>query len=349
MALNLPENIIISDNVSNDLEELIKRLQPDKVAILVDENTKAHCLPVIAIKPELIIEIKSGERHKTLQTCQHIWNKLTASSFTRKSLLINLGGGVIGDMGGFAAATFKRGISFINVPTTLLAQVDASIGGKLGIDFDGLKNHIGLFKTPDYILIHTPFLKTLTERELKSGFAEVIKHALIKDQKHWDYLTSVEFHQLDWYKIISHSVQLKNEVVIADPTEKGERKILNFGHTIGHALETHFLNSETSLLHGEAVALGMIMEAHLSLQKEWLSETDFESIKDYILSVFNLPGQLPDFNEWGAFMMQDKKNIGNEVSFSILQGIGKCAYDISVGEDQLTASLKHYNQIKRSS
>ena len=242
-----------------------------QVAILVDENTKRDCLSKLPqIENALIIEIKSGEEYKNISTCSFIWEQLTINNFDRNALLINLGGGVIGDMGGFCATTYKRGLEFIHIPTTLLAMVDASVGGKLGIDFKGFKNQIGLFNNPKAVLISSEFLETLAESELKSGFAEVVKHALISDNSLWLKLKNTPFTDLDWEDIIDTSVQIKNKIVLADPFEKGERKKLNFGHTFGHAIESYYLEKRTPISHGEAVFMGMILETKISN----LSETD---------------------------------------------------------------------------
>lgn len=320
--------------------------EADKVAVLVDEHTQTHCLPKIKIDDPLIIQIKSGEINKNLSTCEHIWSKLTQAAFTRKSLMINLGGGVIGDMGGFVAGTYKRGIRFINIPTTLLSQVDASIGGKLGIDFTGLKNHIGLFKNPDHVVVNTDFLSTLSIREIKSGFAEVIKHALIADESHWHSLLDQPFDSLDWQSIIPKSIAIKNEVVLKDPTEKGYRKTLNFGHTLGHALESYLLETKDRLLHGEAVAVGMVLESHLSYQKEWLKQTELEAVTNYILKTYELAVELPDVEVLYPLLLQDKKNTAKGVSFSLLRAIGNCDYDINVTHEMIKESLQYFNRLK---
>jgi len=257
-----------------------------KVAILVDENTKRDCLHKLPkIENAIIIEIKSGEEYKNISTCNFIWEQLTINNFDRNSLLINLGGGVIGDMGGFCAATYKRGLDFIHIPTTLLAMVDASVGGKLGIDFKGFKNQIGLFNNPKAVLISPEFLETLAESELKSGFSEVVKHALISDNSLWVKLKNTPFTDFDWGDIIDTNVQIKNKIVLADPFEKGERKKLNFGHTFGHAIESYYLEKGTPISHGEAVFMGMILETEISD----LPETEKNEIKNYILSNFALP------------------------------------------------------------
>ncbi|MBC8510464.1 MAG: 3-dehydroquinate synthase [Cryomorphaceae bacterium] len=302
-----------------------------QVAILVDENTKRDCLSKLPqIENALIIEIKSGEEYKNISTCNLIWEQLTINNFDRNSLLINLGGGVIGDMGGFCAATYKRGLEFIHIPTTLLAMVDASVGGKLGIDFKGFKNQIGLFNNPKAVLISPEFLETLAENELKSGFAEVVKHALISDNSLWVKLKNTPFNELDWESIINTSVQIKNKIVLADPFEKGERKKLNFGHTFGHAIESYYLEKGTPISHGEAVFMGMILETKISD----LSETDKNEIKNYVLSNFALP-YTPKKSSLHKFLINDKKNQNGKINFTLLNGIGNCSLDNLFSLDEL--------------
>ena len=302
-----------------------------KVAILVDENTKRDCLYKLPkIENAIIIEIKSGEEYKNISTCNFIWEQLTINNFDRNSLLINLGGGVIGDMGGFCAATYKRGLEFINIPTTLLAMVDASVGGKLGIDFKGFKNQIGLFNNPKAVLISPEFLETLAESELKSGFAEVVKHTLISDNSLWVKLNNTPYTDLDWKDIIDTSVRIKNKIVLADPFEKGERKKLNFGHTFGHAIESYYLEKGTPISHGEAVFMGMILETEISD----LSETDKNEIKNYILSNFSLP-YTPKKLNLHKYLINDKKNQDGKINFTLLSGIGKCSFDNLFSIDEL--------------
>lgn len=302
-----------------------------QVAILVDENTKRDCLSKLPqIENALIIEIKSGEEYKNISTCNFIWEQLTINNFDRNALLINLGGGVIGDMGGFCAATYKRGLEFIHIPTTLLAMVDASVGGKLGIDFKGFKNQIGLFNNPKAVLISSEFLETLAESELKSGFAEVVKHALISDNSLWLKLKNTPFTDLDWEDIIDTSVQIKNKIVLADPFEKGERKKLNFGHTFGHAIESYYLEKRTPISHGEAVFMGMILETKISD----LSETDKNEIKNYVLSNFALP-YTPKKSSLHKFLINDKKNQHGKINFTLLNGIGNCSLDNLFSLDEL--------------
>jgi 3-dehydroquinate synthase len=302
-----------------------------KVAILVDQNTMRDCLfKLPQIENALIIEIKSGEEYKNISTCNFIWEQLTINNFDRNALLINLGGGVIGDMGGFCATTYKRGLEFIHIPTTLLAMVDASVGGKLGIDFKGFKNQIGLFNNPKAVLISSEFLETLAESELKSGFAEVVKHALISDNSLWLKLKNTPFTDLDWEDIIDTSVQIKNKIVLADPFEKGERKKLNFGHTFGHAIESYYLEKRTPISHGEAVFMGMILEAEISD----LSETEKNEIKNYILSDFSLPCT-PKKSNLHKFLINDKKNQNGKINFTLLNGIGNCSFDNLFSLDEL--------------
>ncbi|MDB9809209.1 3-dehydroquinate synthase [Flavobacteriales bacterium] len=302
-----------------------------QVAILVDENTKRDCLSKLPqIENALIIEIKSGEQYKNISTCSFIWEQLTINNFDRNSLLINLGGGVIGDMGGFCAATYKRGLEFIHIPTTLLAMVDASVGGKLGIDFKGFKNQIGLFNNPKAVLISSVFLETLAESELKSGFAEVVKHALISDNSLWLKLKNTPFTDLDWEDIIDTSIQIKNKIVLADPFEKGERKKLNFGHTFGHAIESYYLEKGTPISHGEAVFMGMILETKISD----LSESDKNEIKNYVLSNFALP-YTPKKSSLHKFLINDKKNQNGKINFTLLNGIGDCSFDNLFSLDEL--------------
>ena len=341
------QQIIFTESPKNALNGALKKFSPDQVAILVDENTAQHCLPLFDLNDAdfRVIQIRSGEKNKNIDTCLDIWKSLTEWGFSRKSLLVNLGGGVIGDMGGFAASTYKRGIKFINFPTTLLAMVDANIGGKLGIDFMGFKNHIGLFNDPECIYIHTEFLRTLPERELRSGFAEVIKHGLIQDKAYWKQISSSAFPDLDWKPVVQRSYEIKQEVVSKDPKEEGLRKILNFGHTLGHAIESWYLNHGKSLLHGEAIAVGMILEADLSKQLNLLENTELGAIRNFINKTYEKI-RIPPLSELQRIMGQDKKNKGNSIMFSLIKGIGDCVYDQNVEDELISTAIKNYDSLK---
>ena len=306
------------------------------IAILVDEHTKANCLNIFLkesqIKPELIIEIHSGEEHKNISSCEHIWQQLTNAQFDRKSLLVNLGGGVIGDMGGFAASCYKRGIDFIQVPTTLLAMVDASVGGKLAIDLENLKNQIGLFKSPKGVYILPEFLQTLNQRQVVSGYAEIIKHALIADKDYWQLLMETSIEKINWEETIHHSVTLKNDIVESDPFEENKRKMLNFGHTLGHAIESYYLNKEKDILHGEAIALGMYLETELSP----LNFKKKKEIQDYLKSNFNLV-DCPSLEQLLPFLKNDKKNEHDNINFSLLDDIGYSSYNNELSVEKIKA------------
>ena len=305
----------------------------NQLAILVDENTKKDCLPIFlkATKIDaIIVEISSGEEHKNLEKCQLIWNALSSNNFDRNSLLINLGGGVISDMGGFAASTYKRGIDFIQIPTSLLAMVDASVGGKLGVDFAYLKNQIGVFNNPKAVLINTVFLNSLPKNQLLSGFAEVVKHALIADKCYWKEIKTTPLEKMNWESIILQSIVIKNNIVTQDPLDKGERKKLNFGHTFGHAIESFYLKLGNPILHGEAISLGMILESNLSkINKEEKNE-----ITSFISNTFSIPKKPPlrALLEW---MKSDKKNRKEKINFTLLNGVGSSIINQEFTFDEL--------------
>jgi 3-dehydroquinate synthase len=329
----LPDNIVITDYPGTDLLRFFKKENPSKVAVLVDENSLKHCYPIIqdSLPEHIIIEIKSGEENKNLESCQHIWNALTGYEFDRSSLIIALGGGVLCDMGGFCAATYKRGINFVFLPTTLLAQCDASIGGKLGIDYLHYKNQIGLFLDPSLNIIFPGFIKTLPERELKSGFAEVIKHCLISDKQTWEELRTSSFSKIEWPKMIKHSAELKIGIVDNDRNEKGLRKVLNFGHTLGHALESYCLEKSEKILHGEAVAAGIIMESYLSYKKNFISESYFKEICQYIDSVFpRIAIHEKEVENICAYLLQDKKNKEGQIKVVLIADIGNVRWDVDL-------------------
>ncbi len=318
-----------------------------QIAVLADSHTTLYCYPLIKkiLPAHDLITVPAGEEHKTISTCEFIWQKLTTLNFDRHSLVVVLGGGVLGDMGGFCAATFKRGIDFILVPTTLLSQVDASIGGKLGVDFMNFKNHIGIFCSPRATLIHVPFLKTLPERELRSGFAEIIKHCLISDKAMWQKIKTKKLLEQDWETLVKHSVEFKKSVTEKDPKETGLRKILNFGHTVGHALESFFLSKENRLFHGEAIAQGMIMESYLAHHKKMISSDELKEISVFILSIFQKVTDHWDAGEIIERMLQDKKNRGHEIRLALPDGIGKAQWDVKVSREEILESFNYYQSL----
>jgi 3-dehydroquinate synthase len=342
---------VVFTNDSNTFNEIFSQFTDKKTFILVDENTEKYCLPEIEkYLPSnfYLIKIKSGERKKNIESVKYIWRTLSRQGADRKSLLINLGGGVIGDMGGFAASTFKRGISFINIPTTLLAQVDASVGGKTGFDFMGLKNEIGCFNAPEKVIIYPQFLKTLDEENILSGFAEMIKHALIHDSNHYQKLKSFDirsnnFDYDELLKLIKQSVNIKSYFVESDPYEKNIRKALNFGHTFGHAFESYFLATDKELLHGKAVAFGMIFDAFLSNKKCMFP---IESLFDITEFITHLYGKLKftknDYEKLFALMQHDKKNEQQQVNFTLLSAIGEVKINQTADKSEIFEAFDYY-------
>jgi 3-dehydroquinate synthase len=338
--------VYIKKSVDQSLPAFLEENAYTQVIVLVDENTKRFCYPAVkALLPKhTLIQIRSGEEHKHLETCTHIWQKMTDANLDRKALCINLGGGVIGDMGGFCAATYKRGIDFIQLPTTLLSQVDASVGGKLGIDFQGFKNHVGVFKDPKAVLIATDFLQTLPFEEIRSGFAEIIKHCLIADPAMWDVICRRDLEEQNWDELVSHSVAIKAKVVEQDPTEKGWRKILNFGHTIGHAVESYMLEQpKRKLLHGEAIAVGMVAEAYLSYKRKLLSEESLMQIEEFIFSIYGKVTLQPeDIAAISPLALQDKKNASGKIQCVLLKSIGEPIIDQVITQKEIQEALKYY-------
>lgn len=339
---------------NNTLAELINFIQKGNYSrffILTDENTGKHCLPIIQKQIDNldnfdIIEINSGEESKNIDFCVGVWKMLIDFSADRESLLINLGGGVISDLGGFAASTYKRGIDFVHVPTTLLSQVDASVGGKTGIDMDNIKNIIGTFTQPKAVFINHEFLQTLPPRQILSGLAEMLKHGLITDAGYWNLLKNSDL-QKPSAELVYKSVEIKNKVVIEDPHEKGIRKSLNFGHTIGHAVETYSLmNDENPLTHGEAIAIGMICEARLSNLKIGLSDAELNEITETISGLY--PKYLiaeSCFDELHTIMLKDKKNQAGKINCTLLTQIGQCRIDNICTGHELCESLRYYTSL----
>ncbi len=333
------------------INEYINTNNFSKIFILVDENTHLHCLPIFLEQLETsitieIIEIESGEINKTIDTCVGVWNTLSDLDADRKSLLINIGGGVITDLGGFVACTFKRGIAYVNVPTTLLSMVDASVGGKTGVDLGTLKNQIGVISSPDLVLIDTTYLSTLPKNQMRSGLAEMIKHGLISDEAYWNKfqnLSGLKIEDLD--ALIYESVLIKKHVVDIDPFENGLRKTLNFGHTLGHAIESYFLSNpnKTTLLHGEAIAIGMVLAAYISSETTNFSKKSTQAIKnlltDYYGKVEILNQDIPAIID---LLKYDKKNNHGNINFVLLEAIGKPKIDCLVDDTVITNAFAYY-------
>jgi 3-dehydroquinate synthase len=334
-----------------------KNLEQYKQAvILVDEHVETHCLPVFREKLPLfdykgVISIHSGEEQKNLEQTMHIWNELTRMQVDRDSLLVVLGGGVVSDMGGFAAATFKRGIRFINFPTTLLGMVDAAIGGKTGIDFNKFKNQVGLFTNPDSVIIDPVFLATLEDKHWQSGFAEVLKYGLIMDKELWRMMHGKHYREIDeWNKLIIKAARDKMDIVRHDALEKGIRKNLNFGHTIGHAIESYFLKTGNPVTHGQAIAAGIICETWISSRIYKFECTQLDEIVELIdinFDRFNLDESIiPDLLD---LMRQDKKVRDGKLRFSLLRKLGKAVHDVEIDLKMVRESILFYIKRKKCS
>ena len=343
---------IVSSNYSiffnNDgylkLQELIYKLKYSNVFVLVDENTEVKCLKVLLSKLNQkfsVIKIKSGEENKNLSTCNYVWSFLNNSKADRKSLLINLGGGVITDMGGFIASTFKRGIDFVNIPTTLLSIIDASIGSKTGVNFNQLKNNIGTFTDPKLVIIDKKYLETLDEKNLKSGYAEIFKHSLISGKLFVKLLNDPK--TIYNHEIIYNSINVKNNIVLRDREESNLRKSLNFGHTIGHAYESLKMKKKDKLLHGEAIAAGMIIELYLShIVLNFPKKTVNECNKHLGLFFKKIKTTDLEIDQLFRLMEFDKKNYKNEINFVLLNEVGSFKTDVNVSREKITEAIKYY-------
>ncbi|NQY29224.1 MAG: 3-dehydroquinate synthase [Flavobacteriaceae bacterium] len=333
------------------LNKHLKATNYSKLFIIVDENTLEHCYPDFCSKIETtldieVIQIEAGEENKNIETCSGVWNALSELNADRKCLIINIGGGVVTDLGGFVASTYKRGINYINVPTSLLAMVDASVGGKTGVDLGNLKNQIGVINTSEMVLIDTNFLNTLPQNEMRSGLAEMLKHGLIQDEQYWNKLIDLsKLTTSDLDDLIYESVVIKNNVVTQDPTEQGLRKTLNFGHTLGHAIESYYLENEnkTTLLHGEAVAIGMVLACYISTKLTNLSPDTCDSIKQAILDTYEkVIFDTSDLAPIIELMKFDKKNSHGNINFVLLSAIGSTVIDQTVPNDIILESFEYY-------
>jgi len=333
------------------LHELLTEKRYSKIFVIVDTNTHELCLPAFLgmLQTTLdieIIEIPEGETNKNIETCSGVWSALSELEADRKAIILNLGGGVVTDLGGFIACTFKRGIDFINIPTSLLAMVDASVGGKTGVDLGSLKNQIGVISEPLLVLIDVLFLDTLSAKELRSGLAEMYKHGLIADKRYWDALAELsELNIDDLEGLIYDSVIIKNTIVLEDQRELGVRKTLNFGHTLGHAIESYLLTHATKqrLLHGEAIAIGMVLESYLSRKRNALPQAELE----YIAQVFTKMYEETEFTTEDItaiidLMKHDKKNDYGRINFVLLNKIGSATYDEQVDNSDIMEAFNFY-------
>ena len=345
------QKLIISQDLQQSLAEAMADCTFDRLFVLCDENTRHYCLPVLNailsstlhFTPYTLITIPAGDTNKTLSSLSHVWEGLQQGGATRHSLMINLGGGMLTDLGGFAASTFKRGIQFINIPTTLLAMVDASVGGKTGINFGGLKNEVGVFRNASCVILDTTFLKTMDMENQLSGFAEMLKHGLISDEKTWAKLLNLDIKELK-AQDIADSVAVKQRIVLEDPTEKGIRKALNLGHTAGHAFESFAMNRQP-VLHGYAVAWGLIVELYLSVVKCGFPQDRLRQTVAFICEHY---GQLnitcKDYPELLELMHHDKKNTGSTINFTLLGNIGDIRINQTATEEEIKEALDFYRE-----
>lgn len=346
-----PQKVVISNQLDRTLAEAIAECEHDKVFVLVDETTAQCCLPVIekfdGMAEAKRIVIKATDTHKNLDSLSHVWQALSEGGATRHTLLINIGGGMVTDLGGFAASTFKRGINYINIPTTLLSMVDASVGGKTGINFLGLKNEIGVFNNAKSVILDTEFLKTLDTENLLSGYAEMLKHGLIKDTKMLGELLSFDIEQPDLaqlQRMVAESVAVKQHIVTEDPTEKGIRKALNLGHTAGHAFES-FALKHTPVLHGYAVAWGLIVELYLSAIKTGFPTDKMRQTVRFILDHYGKMNiTCDDYPTLLELMTHDKKNIAGIINFTLLGGVGDILIDQTATKEEIYEAFDFYRE-----
>ncbi|MCM4157398.1 3-dehydroquinate synthase [Gramella sp. AN32] len=343
--------VYYAENGYKKLNDFLKETNHSKIFVLVDANTHIHCLSKFLSRLETshpieVIEIDAGEEFKNLETCEGVWNALSELEADRKALIINLGGGVVTDLGGFVASAFKRGIAFVNIPTTLLSMVDASVGGKTGVDLGNLKNQIGFIVQPEMVLIDSAYLETLPTVEMRSGLAEILKHGLIADENYWEKVSALKDllpEALD--TIIKESVEIKKKVVQKDPYERNIRKTLNYGHTLGHAIESYLLThpEREKLLHGEAIAIGMILETYISAKTQGFPEEKLKRISAIIKDMYqsHLFSE-NDIEKIQQLMKYDKKNEHGKIQFVLLKDIGEPVIDCQVSEELVKESFHYY-------
>lgn len=349
-------HVVIGDDQFQSLNRFIKKNNYNKFIIICDENTAQNCLPTLLfncddlLEAELI-EIDSGEENKTLETCMQIWSAFQGMNIDRNTLILNLGGGVITDMGGFIASVYKRGIDFVNIPTTLLAMVDASVGGKNGVDLLSVKNQIGTITQPKLVVINPIFLETLNERQIRNGIAEILKIALVQDEPFYKLLSGIKnIKNFISSEIIFHAVWLKYQVVKQDPTEKHLRKCLNFGHSIGHALESACLDEKKDVLHGEAIAAGMLMESYIAYQLKQCSKSVLSAVEKIIKKHYiRIPISTSIEKNLLEHIKHDKKNINGKWMFAIANQIGSFQLIEATDPDLIKESIKYYKQLYQAS
>ena len=350
-----PQKVILSKDLQQSLSEAVAACEYDVLFVLCDETTERLCLPVVAgyecMKAAQRIVIKDTDTNKTLDSVTHVWSELQRLGATRHSLMINLGGGMVTDLGGFAASTFKRGIQYINIPTTLLSMVDASVGGKTGINFGGLKNEIGVFNNASSVILDTTFLRTMDHENLLSGYAEMLKHGLISNDKMWSQLLNYHLETPDkpenleiLGKMVAESVAVKQRIVTEDPTEQGIRKALNLGHTAGHAFESMALERKP-ILHGYAVAYGLIVELYLCCVKMGFPQDKMRQTVSFIKEHYGrMAITCDDYPHLIALMHHDKKNTGHDINFTLLGDIGDIRINQTASEDDIKEALDFYRE-----
>ena len=346
------QQVIICNDLNENLRSALKSINYDKLFILVDEHTHKLCLPLLSIhelvKNAHIIIIGAEDRHKNLETLASVWKELCDNGATRHSLMINLGGGMVTDLGGFAASTFKRGIKYINIPTTLLAMVDASVGGKTGINFNGLKNEIGVFSPAEYVLIDTTFLQSLDKQNFLSGYAEMLKHGIISTTEHWAELLKFDLSAINYQELqtlVAKSVQIKEEIVEKDPFEKGIRKALNLGHTVGHAFESLALETNHPILHGYAVAWGIICELYFSYLKVGFPKDKLRQTIQFIKENYGIfHFDCKQYERLYELMTHDKKNSAGIINFTLMGEIGDIRINQSASKEEIMDMLDFYRE-----
>lgn len=340
---------IITNNAVDELNKWIGKWQSQEIFILTDSHTYQQCLPTLQqidkIKNANVLSIHPGDTHKNINTAIEIWQFLVRNMANRHSLMINVGGGMVTDIGGFTAGTFKRGMSYINIATSLLGAVDAATGGKTGINFDGYKNEVGIFAPSLATIIDVNFFRTLDSENIKSGYAEMLKHALIYNEEHWEKLTQFDIDNIDYVRLqsmLKENISIKENIVAEDPKEMGIRKALNFGHTIGHAIESHLLNTKRPVLHGYAIAWGMICELYISTKTQHFPNEKFEKIKTYLIDMYGKPRlNKNEFETLMELMKHDKKNKSGEINLTLLNDIGQIIINQTPEKELIKESLSN--------